>query len=162
MILLIDGFNLIYKFPDLEGLMYESKLNLAREGLLKILNQYKVKRGNTVIHVFFDGKKDLGSEVRHDEYGGIKIYFSHDVTADFLIKEYIKRDPNPSNLYVVTSDNDILFYCKRFSCKSQKSEDFAKWVERFLFAPVDNEDKPADVKLSSSELEYWQDVFKKR
>lgn len=57
MILLIDGFNLIYKFPELEALMYESKLNLAREGLLKILNQYKVKRGNTVMHVFFDGKK---------------------------------------------------------------------------------------------------------
>ncbi len=58
MILLIDGFNLIYKFPELETLMYESKLNLAREGLLKLLNQYKTKRGNTVIHVFFDGKKD--------------------------------------------------------------------------------------------------------
>ena len=85
MIILIDGFNLIYKFPELESLMYESKLNLAREGLLKILNQYKIKRGNTVIHVFFDGKKDLGSEVRHDEYGGIKIYFSHDVTAEIQI-----------------------------------------------------------------------------
>ena len=57
MILLPDGFNLIYKFPELEGLMYESKLNLAREGLLKILNQYKIKTRNTVIHVFFDGKR---------------------------------------------------------------------------------------------------------
>ena len=92
MILLIDGFNLIYKFPELETLMYESKLNLAREGLLKLLNQYKTKRGNTVIHVFFDGKKDKGSEVRRDEYGSIKVYFSHDVSADLLIKEYIKRD----------------------------------------------------------------------
>ena len=49
-----------------------------------------------------------------------------------------------------------------FSCKSQKSEDFAKWVDRFLFAPVDKEDKPTDVKLSGSELEYWQELFKKR
>ena len=162
MILLIDGFNLIYKFPELETLMYESKLNLAREGLLKLLNQYKTKRGNTVIHVFFDGKKDKGSEVRRDEYGSIKVYFSHDVSADLLIKEYIKRDPNPSSLYVVTSDNDIIFYCKRFSCRSQKSEDFAKWVDKFLFVSEDKEEKPEDVKLTGTELEYWQDLFKKR
>lgn len=51
---------ILYTSFRIGAFMYESKLNLAREGLLKILNQYKVKRGNTVMHVFFDGKKRFG------------------------------------------------------------------------------------------------------
>lgn len=159
MVLVIDGFNLIYKFPELETLMYEHKLNLAREGLLKILHRYKVKRGNTVIHVFFDGKKDMGSEVREDEYGGIKIYFSHDVTADYCIKQFIRHDTNPSVLYVVSSDKDIIFYCKRYGCRSQKSEEFADWVNKFLNTKEIPEEKDSEVKLSDSEIDYWKNIF---
>ena len=41
MAILIDGFNLIYKFPDLEALMYEERLNDARKGLLSKLKEYQ-------------------------------------------------------------------------------------------------------------------------
>ncbi|NCA28398.1 MAG: NYN domain-containing protein, partial [Proteobacteria bacterium] len=44
MILVVDGFNLIYKFPEMEILMYENKLNNARNALLKKLILYKKKR----------------------------------------------------------------------------------------------------------------------
>ncbi|GEM_PF-2098495 len=33
--ILIDGFNLIYKFPELEGLMYEGKLAEARAATIR-------------------------------------------------------------------------------------------------------------------------------
>lgn len=53
---LIDGFNLIYKIPHLEELMYRNELNEARRGLIELLNQYQhIKKAE--IKVIFDGKK---------------------------------------------------------------------------------------------------------
>ncbi|MDY6970645.1 MAG: NYN domain-containing protein, partial [Spirochaetota bacterium] len=41
MAFLIDGFNLIYKFPQLEELMYQDRLVDARVGLLNKLKEYQ-------------------------------------------------------------------------------------------------------------------------
>lgn len=56
--LVVDGFNLIYKFPELEAFMYSDRLREARVGLLRILEAYSSKIKNPNIHVFFDGKKE--------------------------------------------------------------------------------------------------------
>ena len=162
MIVLIDCFNLIYKFSELEGLMYENRLNEAKSGLLKILHSYKNKRKNVVIHAFFDGKKNIGSEVRQEDSDGIKIFFSHDLTADHLLKQFIRSNPNPSDLTVVSSDNDIIFYSKRFKCKIQKSEEFAKLVNDFLSVEPEKPEKESEVNLTGREIEYWKDLFQKK
>ena len=84
MSLLIDGFNLIYKFSELESLMYMDRLQDAREGLLRILLSYqKIKKGN--ITVVFDGKKEPSREIRSERVGGIDVYYSLDYSADYLI-----------------------------------------------------------------------------
>lgn len=162
MIILVDCFNLIYKFPELEAMMYENHLNEAKSGLMKILNAYRIKKGKITIHAFFDGKKDKGSEVRQEEVDGIKIYFSHDLTADYLIQQFIRSNPAPSDLTVVSSDNDIIFYAKRFKCKIQKSEEFAKSVSDFLSAIPEMPEKESEVNLTGKEIEYWKDLFQKK
>lgn len=164
MILAVDGFNLIYKFPELEEHMYSNRLDKAKNGLLNILNQYKNKKGNTTIRVYFDGKKDLGSTVVEEDFNGIKVHYSHDFTADYYLKLYIKQEYASASVLVITSDNDILLFAKRHKCKSQKSEDFAKWVTEFLNSEKDKriDEKDADVKLSKNELDFWTKLFKKR
>ncbi|EMO10988.1 YacP-like NYN domain protein [Leptospira borgpetersenii str. Noumea 25] len=53
----IDGFNLIYKFPDLEEYMVRNRLLEARQGLLERIESYSQKKKEQTFHVFFDGKK---------------------------------------------------------------------------------------------------------
>ncbi|MCB1158582.1 MAG: NYN domain-containing protein [Leptospiraceae bacterium] len=162
MILVVDGFNLIYKFPELEMRMYENKLSEARLGLLHLLDAYKKKRKKTKIHAFFDGKKELGSEVRQDEFMGISIYYSHDLKADVLIKEFVKSSISPASLYVVSSDKDIMHHCKKYSANVQSSEDFAKQLSIQLEGKETIIEKEVDVKMSQEELLYWQSLFMSR
>lgn len=159
MILVIDGFNLIYKFPQLEELMYNSQLDSARAGLLTMLEKFQKAQKNLTIYVFFDGKKGTGSTVIEDLHGKMKIHYSQELTADHYIKLFIKANPNPSNLTVVSSDKDILGFCKRYSAKIQKSEDFAKWVESSFQIEKNVDEKDSVVNLSEEEVEYWHNLF---
>ncbi|PNV74822.1 RNA-binding protein [Leptospira inadai serovar Lyme] len=159
--LVVDGFNLIYKFPELEAFMYSDRLREARVGLLRILEAYSSKIKNPNIHVFFDGKKEKGSEVRKDAYGNIQVYFSQDLKADDLIKDYIKYSPRPSELFIVSSDQEILLFAKRLGSKTITSEDFAaKVADAFSEKPRPME-KDSERKLSPGEILYWKELFKK-
>ncbi|OCC29628.1 YacP-like NYN domain protein [Leptospira interrogans serovar Canicola] len=49
----IDGFNLIYKFPDLEESMYQNRLSDARRTLLEWIELYSKKKEKTKLSHFF-------------------------------------------------------------------------------------------------------------
>ena len=164
--LLIDGFNLIYKFPDLEALMYSSQLNAARAGLLEKLKEYQ-KLKKTAIRVVFDGKKDKAIETGSEKIGKIDVYYSLDYSADYLIKQFIKKDLNPKMTTVVTSDKDIIFYINRFGTKNITSEKFAEMVntafaefleEKELQQITAEKENPS---VSDEEISYWQKLFRK-
>lgn len=158
---LIDGFNLIYKFPDLEGMMYLGKLSEARRGLLDRLKEYQKITG-THIRVVLDGKKEESLELRSERVGKIDVYYSLDFSADYLIKQFIKKDINPRMTTVVTSDKDIIDFVTRFKAKVRKSEDFAKQVEDTINEKIEESipEKEEDPVLSDDELAYWEKVFK--
>ena len=165
--LLIDGFNLIYKFPDLEALMYLSQLNAARAGLLVKLKEYqKIKK--TSIRVVFDGKKDKTIETTSEKIGKIDVYYSLDYSADYLIKQFIKKDLNPKMTTVITSDKDIIFYINRFGAKNITSEKFAEIVNTTFAEILEQEQlqKITEEKehpvLSEDEISYWQKLFRKK
>ncbi len=163
MAVIIDGFNLIYKFPHLESLMYENRLNDARKGLLEILAEYnRIKTEE--IKVIFDGKKNPSDKTTGDRYGMMEIYFSIDYSADHLIKELVKKSINPKMLTVVTSDRDISLFAGRFRAKCLKSETFAALVQKEI---EDNrlsgkQEKEADPMISDEEISYWEKIFKKK
>ena len=165
--LLIDGFNLIYKFPDLESMMYLSQLNAARAGLLLKLKEYQ-KLKKTSIRVVFDGKKDKSIETSSEKIGKIDVYYSLDYSADYLIKQFIKKDLNPKMTTVVTSDKDIIFYINRFGAKNITSEKFAEMVniafkeymeEQELKAVTAEKENPS---ITEDEISYWQKLFRKK
>ena len=111
--------------------MLRGQLNDARAGLLDRLKEYqRIKKSQ--IRVVFDGKKDPALDVRSETIGTIDVYYSLDYSADFLIKQFIKKDLNPRSATVVTSDKDILFYVNRFSARTMTSEKFADHVTRTI------------------------------
>ncbi len=160
MILVVDGFNLIYKFPNMEILMYENKLSSARSSLLSKLNHYKKKRKQDKFHIFFDGKKEIGSMVVEDEQEGMRIYYSHDIKADDHIKLFIRQSLNPSDLYLISSDKDLQFFGKKYGCKLYKSEEFAKIITDTLKEHSTEDEKDSNVRLSKEEVGYWYALFK--
>ncbi len=163
MAFLIDGFNLIYKFPELEEKMYQNKLNDARKGLLDILKGFQqIKK--THIRVVFDGKKNPSHNLKSETIGTIDVYYSLDFSADHLIKQFIKKDLNPRMTTVVTSDKDIIFFVNRFRTKVMESEKFAKYVENTIeeFYAEDIPEKEENPQLSDDELNYWEDMFKNK
>lgn len=158
---LIDGFNLIYKFPDLEGLMYLGKLNEAKRGLLNRLKEYQKITG-AQIRIVLDGKKDEAIDIKNERVGRIDIYYSLEFSADYLIKQFIKKDLNPKMTTVVTSDNDIIDFVSRFKVKIKKSEEFAKQIEETISekneeGTPDKKDNPV---LSEDEIAFWEKQFK--
>ena len=160
MAILIDGFNLIYKFPDLEEMMYKGQLSNARKGLLDRLKEYqKIKK--PIIRVVFDGKKEPSHSIRTEKIGTIDVYYSQDYSADFLIKEFIKKDPNPKMSTVVTSDKDIIFYINRFRAKSITSEKFAEIIKKTIesFYEEITPEKEEDPLVTEEEISFWEKMF---
>jgi len=165
--LLIDGFNLIYKFPELEVMMYIGQLNEARAGLLAILKEYqKIKK--TSIRVVFDGKKEKSLETTSEKIGKIDVYYSLDYSADYLIKQFIKKDLNPKMTTVITSDKDIIFYINRFGAKNITSEKFADMVNT-TFKEIREEEEQRKItsekenpSVTDEDITYWQKLFRKK
>lgn len=163
MTLLIDAFNLIYKFPELEERMYRGQLAEARLGLLDILQRLQRRWKKPLeIHCFFDGKKLRGSEVRREIVNELQIYYSHDLSADHLIKEYVRTYPRPGALNVISSDKEVLEFARKFKCQRKTSEEFAAWVGEVLGAKPAKPEKSENPQMSPEDLAYWEDLFKNR
>jgi predicted RNA-binding protein with PIN domain len=159
--LLVDGYNLIHKFPDISCFL-SADLQHARLLLCSRLSSYAV-RANARITIVFDGK-DVGVHPLPAQ-PNIKVLFSqHGEKADILIKRLAKWHLDDTNWAVVTSDLDIQDAARRFRLSVESSEDFAEKVRRALSplikksadaAAKENGGKPEALK----ELDYWQKIF---
>lgn len=163
MAILIDGFNLIYKFPELEEMMYRDRLFEARIGLLNKLKEY-AKLTKKTIRVVFDGKKNTSIDIKSERVGVIDVYYSLDYSADFLIKEFIKKDINPKMTTVVTSDKDIIGFVRRFKARVQTSEEFADEVNNTIEKAEEKKkpEKDENPVLSDEEISFWENLFGRR
>jgi hypothetical protein len=172
---IIDGFNLIYKIPALEGLMYTGELELACKKLVRLLNKYseactskkikKIKEISANFIVVFDGKKKPGLDIKIEKVMNVEIHYSHDLSADHLIKKFVKKSANPKSLSVVTSDNDIIFSTRLYQTNQIKSEDFSQILQNAIRQIEQKEtispETDANLKLSPEEIAYWEKIFKK-
>ncbi len=164
MALLIDGFNLIYKFADLVELMRRGRLTAARQGLLHKLKAFQKVTGEKKICVFLDGKKEESLDIKSEKIGSnLEIYYSLHFSADALIKEFIKKDPNPKMTTVVTSDKSIIDFSLRYKAKVKKSEDFASQIDNELRTEFEERlpEKEIDPVVDEAEVEYWEKIFRK-
>ncbi len=127
--LIIDGYNLIRKFPPLSR-VEEADFSKGREKLLEWLSQYRQKVPNPIT-VVFDGGKGGGLVEGRDIYKGIKVIYSPlGKTADDLIKGLVDREGGKS--LVITSDQELGSYCRFRKSGWIRSEEFAQRIQNKL------------------------------
>jgi len=160
---LIDGFNLIYKFPHLQEMMQAGRLPEAMKGLLELLRGYQKKTGKK-IRVVFDGKKQNGLDMKSERVGKIDVFYSLESIADTLIMQFIKDDPRPELTAIVTSDKEIESYANRHRAPVIHSETFAELINEALKPEEEPEpeEKSEQVNLSADEISFWEKMFKRR
>ncbi|HBS05855.1 MAG TPA: RNA-binding protein [Leptospiraceae bacterium] len=164
MILVIDAFNAIYKFDDLEEHMHRGQLESAMQGFTRKMGQLRdAWKKPLEIHIFFDGKKKQGDETDRESVGGLKCYYSHERSADYLIKQFLIACKSPGEVRTVSSDKQVQHFAKQSRSHVQSSEEFAKWVQEVLTAPgKDPESRKQDPQMSARDMAYWMDLFKGR
>jgi predicted RNA-binding protein with PIN domain len=102
--LIVDGYNVIYAWDDLRGLLRES-LELARDALVERL-AVLVQLSGTDVTVVFDAHRTVGSLGSQEMVGGVKVVFTRSgLSADHVIERlaYLARREGRL-LVVVTND----------------------------------------------------------
>ncbi len=158
--ILVDGMNLIYKFPDLAFFLGDKRYSEAQSGLIDILHSHYKNIDSTKVQVFFDGKKDYLNEIFSEEKWGIGIHYSHDLTADELILGYLKQSPQPGSCLVITSDKEILSFSRRMGARRVTSEDFYKeWLKEKEEMLCVSQELVKESPPDATEVDYWEKEF---
>lgn len=158
---IIDGYNLI-KSPQIEFPKLES-LEAQRDHLLKILHS-SLQLKNERIMVVFDGSPKILKQVQ-SKYRGIRVVFSGDhKSADRVIQELIRREPQPSHLEIVTSDREIQFTARDHGARVSDSPAFWKRLHsgKKQTSPSAPSSQGEDRELSDREVSEWLELFKNR
>ncbi|MGR3219827.1 MAG: NYN domain-containing protein [Candidatus Anammoxibacter sp.] len=162
MLIVIDGYNLIFTVSDLEKHVKVNDIEEAREILISVLIRYKaIKRYNIVL--VFDSSHNYSDKPTREGTSGIEIvYAKYSKDADTEIKQMIMHCENPGNALVITNDNDIRKFVQKnrskvLDCKSFYSE-IAKtlgWNKKGLPSEYRSKYEGA----SNTENEYWLNIF---
>ncbi|GFI62047.1 putative protein YacP [Clostridiales bacterium] len=101
--LLVDGYNIIHAWPELEELTTLS-LESARVKLMDILCNYQGVSGDTIILVF-DGYLVKGNTGTVIEYNNIFVVYTKEAeTADHYIEKTVSHLPKEYRVKVATND----------------------------------------------------------
>lgn len=101
--LLVDGYNIIFAWPELQDLSKIS-LNAARNRLMDILSNYQGYQGGTLILVF-DAYKQEGHPEEILKYHNIYVVYTREAeTADQFIEKTVHRIGRQNQVVVATSD----------------------------------------------------------
>lgn len=101
--LLVDGYNIIYAWPELEVLSKES-MEAARKKLMDILSNYQSILRSKIILVF-DAYRVEGRNESEEDYHNIKVVFTGEAqTADHFIEKFAHSNKDKYHITVATSD----------------------------------------------------------
>jgi len=154
--LIVDGYNVIFRTPELRGLV-EQSLEHAREILIRKIKRYLMAKHVSVI-VIFDGTQPPVGVENPPRSNRLSIRFSRNpFKADPLIKDTIRRHPRPKAITLVTDDSDIVRYAKAHQAKVMKSADFFQLLEKRW--RQDSHAKADDPQLTDEELAEWLKLF---
>lgn len=101
--LLVDGYNIIYAFPDLKELA-EQNVDAARGKLLDMLCDYQGVRKCQLI-VVFDAYRVAGHKTEIFDYHNIHVVYTKEAeTADAYIEKFAHENGRKYHVTVATSD----------------------------------------------------------
>lgn len=153
---LIDGHNLIGKFPDMSLEDPDDEVKL----ILRLRSWAARKRGRRVT-VIFDHGLPGGMDKRLSTADVQVLFASAGQTADRLLVRRIQEARNPRAITVVSSDNHILQAARGRRMPALKAEMFVAKVSEERPAANANVNAPAAVEqeMSDAELAMWLDIF---
>lgn len=103
-ILLVDGYNMIGAWPELQQLKKKEELGEARDQLLRILSHYR-KYENVEVHVIFDAQLVPGIQKNYEAYHLNVVFTKENETADTYIERVAGELSNRlTQVTVATSD----------------------------------------------------------
>jgi predicted RNA-binding protein with PIN domain len=127
--IIIDGYNLIRLYRPLAR-VEQQDFSQGREKLLQWLVEYRRTKPLSMT-VVFDGGQGGGFSEAHDLYRGIRITYSPlGETADDIIKRLVRK--NPTQSLVVSSDLELVNYCRSQGAGAMGSLEFASRVNAKL------------------------------
>ena len=101
--LLVDGYNIIFAFPELRALA-EENIDSARLALLDLLSDYQGFTGSTLIVVFDAYRRKDHKEERYPWHNLFVVYTKTAQTADSYIESFSGRHAASDIVTVATSD----------------------------------------------------------
>jgi len=101
--LLVDGYNIIFAFPELRALA-EENIDSARLALLDLLSDYQGFTGYTLIAVFDAYRRKDHKEERYPWHNLFVVYTKTAQTADSYIESFSGRHAASDIVTVATSD----------------------------------------------------------
>ncbi|MDP8261657.1 MAG: NYN domain-containing protein [Candidatus Kappaea frigidicola] len=114
----IDGYNLMHKVLELEGL----SLQQARENLLELIKVNNLC-GKNKVTVVFDGRLDVVAPPHQTNF---IVLFSEGESADSLIIRLVSKMDNPKSIKVVTDDKAIITRVRNLNAKHVSTAGFLK------------------------------------
>lgn len=157
---LIDGHNLIGNLPDLSLSDPDDEAKLV----LRLMG-FAARTGKKICVIFDNGVPSGRSRLGNSM---VEVVFANPVgTADALMIRRIRGARNPQDLVVVSSDRGVLAEARARKMRTFTSSEFADQLAPPAPRPVNvhqplDPDKPPDVHVSKSEVEYWIERFKER
>ena len=149
---LIDGHNLIARLPDidLDDPNDEAKLVIKLRGFVA-MNRKKCT-------VIFDGGIPGGYSMMSNK--SVKVIFASafHTNADNVIKERIRKIPDARNWTIVSSDNEVLDYARRYHMRAKTSSEFAQHLQHKPRVQ-DSRGESLHVQVSKDEVDEWLDIF---
>ncbi len=120
---IIDGYNLTGKLRSIDLSDNE------KEEKLRLFIKKRIKRPRDRFTLVFDGKNEMEIFGSHYQEGEFDIVFTNpEESADEYIFRLIDDVTDKSSVVVVSSDRGVINYVKEKRIKTQKCEDFIKYL----------------------------------
>jgi hypothetical protein len=154
--IIVDGYNLIRRLPDLRQCERES-LEAGRAALLQMLAAYRRARGQHRITAVFDGAANPTGGHGREKVAGIDVCFSPPgQTADTVIRRLAQE--GRAGALVVSSDREVARAAGAAGAAAASCEEFAARLESVRLAelkgcePEEEGERPATKKGTARRL----------
>ncbi len=150
---IIDGHNLIGKMSSISLADRDDEQKLVD----MLANQLRYHHQKVI--VVFD-KGTAADFVPRRRARGLSVIFARpESSADAVIIEMIKKDPNPKGLTIVSSDNEIRRCAKSRKARVVSADEFARQLE----SPPEQRpnSRTHDEEFAAIDVNEWLNYFKK-
>ena len=154
--IVVDGYNLIRRLPDLRERERES-LEAGRAALVKMLAAYRRARGHHRITVVFDGGARPAGLAATERVAGIDVRYSPPgQTADALITRLARE--GRAGVLVISSDREVARVAAAAGAAAASCDEFASRLEAAQLAEMkgvdleDGDERPPPKKGTARRL----------